>query len=64
MLLLQDELLRQMDKDRGQSARDLRKQQLARLASEEEAAYWRAAHPKTESKWFNRIWHTVAPYKA
>ena len=53
-----------MDRDRGEAARELRMQHLARLASEEEAAYWRAAHPKTESEWFNRIWHTVAAYKA
>lgn len=53
-----------VEHDRAQAAKQARREALARVASEEEAAYRRAAHPKHEGKWFNKIWHNAASLKA
>jgi len=60
----QDQLLRAMDRERRELAKQQRHEALARLADAEEAAYWHAAHPKHEGAWFHSIWHSAAQYKA
>lgn len=63
-MLPQDQLLRAMDRERRELAKQQRHEALARLADAEEAAYWHAAHPKHEGAWFHSIWHSAAQYKA